>query len=85
MWAVVTTRTVPGLPATLVQALIKPFFALAIVQDRRILALQAQAQRAFPKLRPVISPTDVLRPHIEQLLQHGPSPEPLSKQVHLTL
>lgn len=71
--AVVTTRHVPLVPGELLQALIWPLFGLAIRQDKRILALQAEGQRRFPGERPVPSPTDVLRPHMESLMQKGPS------------
>lgn len=84
VWAVVTTKHVPYLPSGLVRALVKPLFSIAIRQDRRILGLQQAGQRAFPTGRPVISPTDVLRPHIEHLMQKGPS-QRVTKSLTLEL
>jgi phenylpropionate dioxygenase-like ring-hydroxylating dioxygenase large terminal subunit len=84
VWAVVTTKHVPYLPSSLVRALVKPLFAMAIRQDRHILGLQEQGRRAFPTGRPVISPTDVLRPHIEHMMQNGPSPR-VTKNLTLEL
>jgi phenylpropionate dioxygenase-like ring-hydroxylating dioxygenase large terminal subunit len=84
VWAVVATKRVAYVPSWLVRAAIKPLFKLAILQDRRILGLQAQGRRAFPHAPHVVSPIDVLRPHIQHILQGG-SARPFEKDLILEI
>ncbi|MFM2416851.1 MAG: hypothetical protein RL385_1574 [Pseudomonadota bacterium] len=72
-WAVVSTRSIPGVPDALVQTLIRPLFKLAIAQDRRILRLQSEGRAQLPLHQDVLGPLDVMRPHMEHIARHGGS------------
>lgn len=53
---------------TVKAALFKPFFRVALRQDQRILEAATDNRLAFDATRPVVTPLDVLRPHIEAIL-----------------
>jgi phenylpropionate dioxygenase-like ring-hydroxylating dioxygenase large terminal subunit len=48
--------------------LFKPFFRVALLQDRRILQAADENRRIFPDRRQMIGPLDVMRPHIDAIL-----------------
>ena len=49
--------------------LFKPFFRVALRQDRAILEAASDNRRAMGGARPVVTALDVLRPHIEAILR----------------
>jgi len=71
IFAVVSGKAPPYL-GKLIATAIKPFFWLALQQDRDIMAQQATNIAQFGEERFVSTELDVLRPHILRLLTHGP-------------
>lgn len=64
--------------------LFKPFFRLALQQDRRILQAAEANRRTFPERRQMIGPLDVMRPHIDAILA-GRRPEVADRPVELVM
>jgi phenylpropionate dioxygenase-like ring-hydroxylating dioxygenase large terminal subunit len=54
--------------------LFKPFFRIALQQDKHILQAAEANRRIFPERRQMIGPLDVMRPHIDAILA-GRRPE----------
>ena len=65
-------------------ALFKPFFRIALKQDQRILEAATDNRRAFGATRPVVTALDVLRPHIEAILD-GRRPAVADAPVKMTM
>ena len=65
-------------------ALFKPFFRVALRQDQRILEAATDNRRAFGAVRPVVTALDVLRPHIEAILD-GQRPTVADAPVKMTM
>jgi phenylpropionate dioxygenase-like ring-hydroxylating dioxygenase large terminal subunit len=63
--------------------LIWPFFKLALKQDKKVLKLQQQNLEKFSKEEFISTPIDIIRPHI-QLLLNGNKKE-LDKQIELLI
>jgi len=57
-----------GLSGQLKAMLFKPFFRIALAQDRRILQAAEDNRAMFAGRVPMIGPLDVLRPHIDAIL-----------------
>ena len=65
-------------------ALFKPFFRIALRQDKRILEAATDNRRSFGDVRPVVTTLDVLRPHIEAILA-GRRPSVADNPVKLSM
>ena len=64
----------PALAGRLGEPLLVAFMRLALRQDAAILAAQAANLARFGGPRYTYTALDVLRPHIQHLLRHGPTP-----------
>ncbi len=82
----VTIATPRGLlPAGLKRAVLTPFLKAALRQDQDILEKQRANLETFPDHRHLSTELDVLRPHILNLLKHGPSAERVERVVEMRL
>ena len=86
VFAVVSGKAPPYLGQLMANA-IKPFFWLALQQDRKIMTQQSTNLAQFGEERFVSTELDVLRPHILHLLKHGPFPDddPYEKEVRMLM
>ncbi len=86
VFAVVSGKAPPYLGKLMATA-IKPFFWLALQQDRDIMTEQTTNIARFGKEHFTSTELDVLRPHILRLLTHGPFPddEPYEKEVQMLM
>lgn len=88
LFAVVAGRA-PRLLALAARPALRLLFRRALLQDRRILELQARNRARFPDTaREASTELDLVRPHLARLLQHGPDADGAAwpeRVVHLSL
>ncbi|MCC6192688.1 MAG: aromatic ring-hydroxylating dioxygenase subunit alpha [Anaerolineales bacterium] len=75
----------PALGGRLGEPLLVALMRLALRQDAAILAAQAANLARFGGPRYAYTPLDVLRPHIQRLLRHGPSAEGLPAEQRVAM
>lgn len=64
--------------------LLRPLFRIAVDQDQRILSAAQTRRDQFPDIRQMITPIDVIRPHLDAILA-GHRPSVADKPAHLVM